>query len=189
MGKRVRRRDRAVVVTLVGAGHAVVLGYLAYAHRDPPMGDNHPITVTLVDRQPPARPSRKTPSRDRRRSAPVATAPPPPPVLSQPAPTASAAELNAAPFLPGRRRAPPDEAAAAERARENCERDWKALGYPGPSRCDSVLARQGGYDPDRTEDGPGFAREARRKVALRRYRETTDPETYPGILCTIFHKC
>jgi hypothetical protein len=184
----VRPRDRAIVVTLVGAGHGVVLGYLAYTHRDPPMADNHPITVTLIDRPPPAQPPPPEPPRRRKREPAPASVPVAPPVLSQPAPTPSAAELNAAPFLAGRRGAPLNEAAAADKARENCERDWKALGYPGPSRCDAILAG-GGYDPGKTEEGPGFAREARRKAALRRYRETTNPENYPGILCTIFHKC
>jgi hypothetical protein len=184
----VRPRDRAIVVTLVGAGHAVVLGYLAYTHQDPPMADNHPITVTLIDRPPPAPPPPEPPRRRKREPAPV-SAPAAAPVLSQPAPTPSAAELNAAPFLPARRRAPLSEGAAAGRARENCERDWKALGYPGPSRCEALLAGPGAYDPGKTEEGPGFAREARRKEALRRYRETTNPENYPGILCTIFHKC
>jgi hypothetical protein len=184
----VRARDRAIVVTLVGVGHAVVLGYLAYTHQDPPMADTLPITVTLVDRPRVAPPPPEPPRRRKREPAPVA-APAAAPVLSQPAPTPSAAELNAAPFLPGRRRAPLNDAAAADRARENCERDWKALGYPGPSRCDAILAGAGEYDPGKTEEGPGFAREARRKAALRRYRETTNPENYPGILCTIFHKC
>lgn len=45
------------------------------------------------------------------------------------------------------------------------------------------------YDVRRDSKASGFAAEGDRKLRLKSYRESPSTDDYPGIRCTIFHKC
>lgn len=183
-----RRRGLAVAVAL--ALHAVVLTSLALGPRITPPVELPAMQVTLappLHRSPPRAPPKPRSPVHRPPEAPARTqvAPLPAPPPSPSPPTADERwRVEAAPF------GGEERVFKAIRLHKRCldgERltDWER------SKCPVVKPPQPGaptYAAIPKDKAAAFAQAAEAKAKQRRYRETTSPDTYPGLHC-LFGRC
>lgn len=184
-----RARARGLAVTAALALHAALLAALAVGPGAPPPSELPTMQVTLAPPlrrlPPPLHASKPRKPTSRRAAAPseIAPEPLPPPVPAPPSPEARW-RLEAAPF------GGEDRVFKAIRLHKRCldgERltDWER------SKCPVVKPPQPGersFAAVTGEKGEAFAQAAEDKARQRRYRETTSPETYPGLHC-LFGRC
>jgi hypothetical protein len=92
------------------------------------------------------------------------------------------ADLDAEPFVQGR--------AGLNHAR-NRRTDCTLHGWERPLSCppDAAELAASRFDPAKDAKTGGFAGEGARKLTMKAYRESPSTADYPGIRCSIFHKC
>jgi hypothetical protein len=183
----VARRGRwTVTLALAILGHLAVLSLMMQRGREPPAPQQiEPLQVELVPlpRQPPTV-ARQPPRRMASSAPPIlhrAPEPDEPAVTTQAAATPTTSELMAAPFAgaSGHRRLKMDLPAC----------DPGGLYPPGSGHEPCPKAPEGPViSLDSDPANGGFAKEARRKAALRDYRDHLG-SPYPGLLCAIGHRC
>jgi len=186
----VRRSGQWAVVLLgVMAGHVVLLSLMALRSREPKPGPgDEPIDVALVT-LPHAKPPTKSPPQ--RHAEPPK--PPRPPALRAIAPYPSTTPVAAPGAVPGVADLLAAPFATADgRPRLKLELpacDPGGMYPPNSGHKPCPRAAQGPVFSPR-DDGAysGFAMEARRKAAMRDYRDHLG-SPYPGLLCAIDHRC
>lgn len=168
--------------------HVAALSWLFLRATEERVAEPAPMVVELVDL---SRPEPKPPQREAAQTGRpqvvqrVAREPVEKIQLNPPASAStlanSAPDLMAAPFAEGRRKAPPTDSRrrpcdprVMDETLEECRREQEIA--RGVTRS---------FDPQNGDDE--FAREARRKEAMRAYREGSGG--YPGLRCAIFHRC
>jgi hypothetical protein len=180
------------------AAHAALFAVWLSTRPAPPPAESPTFQVTLV--RPPPRPPRPEvreappppvhPPRALELHPPRTSLPPtpkaPPPVEVSPEwrvkPGAGGADLDAAPFVLGRK--------GLNRAR-GLKPSCKSLSFDRPVGCppdDTELAASKS-DPARDARTAGFEGEGRYKRATKAYKEGPLGGPYPGLACSLFHKC
>ena len=176
------------------AAHAALLAAWMNTRQDLRWAEPPPMQVSLVQLPPP--PKTQTPPPQSRPSPPRVLARPaqvlePRPVEQQPEPPPDVAPVQIAPEWqvkpqPSLVLKAPSKAFRRPKCKSSEDHsDWDGPPCPRGSP-DDQAAR---YDVHRDSKTSGFAAEGERKSRLKSYRESPRTDDYPGIRCSIFHKC